>query len=306
MTSISIAQVVIAALAGIALFIYGLQAFARELRAMGGARLEAWLARATATAWQGYLVGAAVTAIVQSSSAVSAFVVAFVDGGIIAFRGALPVMLGANVGTASTAFLVSFKIGAFGSAFIVAGMAASMSPGRLQMAGRALFYFGVVIFALDLVSQHLGPMRDHPAFASLLRYAADPVLGILAGAAVTAIVQSSSITVGLTTVLVQQDMLSGAAILPLVIGANIGTTSTALLASLGMGSTARRAALANTLFNAAGAVVVLPFLYVWGELLEPLIGHPLAVPVAHLAFNIVVSAIGFLLLRPVEAWLQRI
>lgn len=293
-------------LAAIALFIYGLQGFSRELQAVGGERLKATLGAATQKPWRGYLFGIVATTIIQSSSAVTAFMVTFVDAGIIGFRAGLPVLLGANVGTASTAFLISFKIGAVGSIFIIVGLVCSVvSSSKVGLAGRALFYFGLILYALNLVSEELAPLREHAKATELLSYASAPLLGILVGAVMTAVVQSSSITIGLAVVLTQQGLLPLAAIVPLVVGSNIGSTSTALLASLGMGPVAKRVALANTVFNVAGAVVVIPLLvYSSGRIIESFSSPGYAVAVVHLAFNVVVSAIGFGLVGPLERWLK--
>lgn len=152
---------------------------------------------ATARRWQALLLGALATAIVQSSSAVTSLTVALVDAGTIPFLSRLGVLLGANIGTTSTAWLVSLKLTSIGPFFIVFGTVLSALPTRFKMLGKAAFYFGFIFFTLDVVSFTLKPLAQNPVFAEVLRESSTPLLGVLAGILVTAIMQSSSITTGL-------------------------------------------------------------------------------------------------------------
>lgn len=287
-------QTLIATFAAIVLFVYGLQGFSRELRAAGGATLQSWLGRVTASRWLGFLVGASATAIVQSSSAVTALTAALVDGSAISFRASLGILLGSNVGTTATAWLVSLKLTGIGPIFILLGALLSALPSRASVTGKPIFYFGLIFFALDLISAELAPLRDQPAVTGWLALASAPWLGILSGLIVTAIVQSSSVTTGVAILLVQQGALPPEAAIPMVIGANVGSTSTALVASLGMNAVARATAVANFVFNVAGAVVFFPFIGLFGRTIVDLVGDPgMAVAWAHLIFN-VTTALAFL------------
>ena len=136
------------------------------------------MGRVTASPVSGYVLGIVVTALIESSSAVSSFAVALVDAGAISLKGSFAVLLGANVGTTVTAWLVSFKLAGIGPIFIVLGMAVSLLPGRFSLAGRSLFYFGLILFALDLIGETLKPLRHHPAVQSLVAIAGTPVLGV--------------------------------------------------------------------------------------------------------------------------------
>jgi phosphate:Na+ symporter len=281
-----------AALSAIILFLYGLQGFSKELQTVGGDALERWLGRVTANRLRGFLVGATATAIVQSSSAMTALAVTLVNAGAISFRASLGVLLGANVGTTATAWLVSLKLTSIGPAFIVLGALISLLPARVRVIGKAVFYFGLIFFALDLISVHLKPLQDHPTFREWLALAETPWMGVIAGMLFTALVQSSSVTTGLAILLVQQGTLPPQAAIPIVIGANVGSTSTALIAGLGMTSTARAAAVSNFLFNAAGMLVYLPFLKPIARALVQLTGNPsTAVAAAHLLFNLTIAAV---------------
>jgi phosphate:Na+ symporter len=200
------------------------------------------------------LLGAVATAIVQSSSAVTSLIVTLVDAGTMSFGSSLAVLLGANVGTTSTAWLVSLKLTSIGPFFIVVGALVSAFPSRFKILGKVAFYFGFIFFSLEMVSFTLKPLAQSPLFTELLGLSSTPIKGVLAGLFITAIIQSSSITTGLCILLVQQNLMPVAAAIPVVIGANIGTTATALVASIKMQKTARRVALANLCFNTFGVL----------------------------------------------------
>lgn len=299
-------QSLIAALAAIALFAYGLQGLSREMQAVGGTALQGWLGRVTESRGRGFLVGVLATVIVQSSSAITSLTVALVESGVISFRASLAVMLGANLGTTTTAWMISFKLAGIGPFMIVAGTAVSLMPARVQTLGKAIFYFGLVLFALDLMARELKPLQDMPLVASWLAASSVPWKAVIFGAVLTAVIQSSSVTTGLGVLMVQQGVLAPEAAIPLVIGANIGSTTTALIASLGMGAVARRAARVNTLFNLTGLLLFLPFLTPFSALVLALAGEPdRAVALAHLLFNAVVCAVCLALLPYVTPWLER-
>lgn len=299
-------QALFAALSAIVLFLYGLQGFSRELRVTGGTALQSWLASVTASRWLGFTVGAAATAIVQSSSAVTALTAALVDGAVISFRASLGVLLGSNVGTTATAWLVSMKLTGIGPAFIVLGACLSALPWRVSIAGKAIFYFGLIFFALDLIGTELRPLREQPAFVAGLELAQAPWLGILVGMVFTALIQSSSVTTGVSILLVQQGTLPAEAAIPIVIGANVGSTSTALVASLGMGAVARATATANLLFNAAGALIFFPFIHAFAGAVVGSAGDPSrAVAWAHLLFNVTIGLVFLVALDAIEPRLSR-
>ena len=300
-TTVSNLQVFFAAVSAVVLFLYGLNGFSRELRQAGGAALQVWLRRVTANRFYSFTVGMLATAVVQSSSAVTSLTVALVDASVIPFRASLGVLLGANVGTTVTAWLVSFKLTGIGPFFIVLGALLSALPFRAKLAGKSIFYFGLIFFSLDLVSVELRPLRDQPIFVAWLSYASVPWLGMLVGLIFTAFVQSSSITTGVAILLVQQGMLPPEAAISVVIGANVGSTSTALVASLAMSQAARATAAANLFFNLAGLVIYLPFIeFFAGEVIR-FSGDPgMAVAWAHLIFN---ATTAFLFLVSID-WIE--
>jgi Na/Pi-cotransporter len=302
-------QAVFAAISAIVLFLYGLQGFSSELRAVGGEVLQNWLGRVTENKWLGFMVGALATAVVQSSSAVTALTVALVDASAISFRPSLGVLLGANVGTTATAWLVSFKLSGIGPIFIVFGALISAIPTRIKFAGKAIFYFGLIFFALDLISSELTPLRDQPWFVDWVAMAKAPWMGVLTGVIFTAVIQSSSVTTGVAILLVLQGILPASAAIPIVVGANVGSTSTALVASMGMGKIAQATAVTNFLFNLIGLLLFSPFLSLFAEMVIEFAGSPaMAVAWAHLLFNGAVALLFLISLGKIEprlrSWLK--
>jgi Na/Pi-cotransporter len=187
----------------------------------------------------------------------------------------------------------------------VFGAVLSAIPTRFKMLGKAAFYFGFIFFSLDVVSFTLKPLEQSAFFAEALSRSSTPLMGVLAGVLVTAAVQSSSITTGLCILLVQQNILGAAAAVAIVIGANIGTTTTALLASIRMQRTARRVAVANLCFNVFGVLLFLPFLRSFAAWVVKFAGDPgIAVAWAQLIFNVVMSFAVLLVLRVLERYLD--
>lgn len=285
-------------ISAIVLFLYGLQAFTREIQAVGGDTLRNWLGRLTRSPLRGAMLGALATAIVQSSSAVVALAISLVDSGILTFQSSLGVVLGANVGTTSTAWLVSMRLTDIGPFFIVLGTIVSALPTRFQMLGKAAFYFGFIFFGLDLVSGTLKPLAQTPAFEDLVRRAGMPLMGVLVGVVLTALVQSSTIVTGLCIVMVQQDILTAHTAIPIVIGTNIGTTLKGLLITIGMKGTARRVAIANIFFNVIGVLLIVPFLGPFSAAMAGLSNDPgISVAWAQFLFNLGMTILGLVLVH---------
>jgi phosphate:Na+ symporter len=289
-------------LSALLLFLYGLEHFSKELQAIGSDRLPRWLGLATRQRLGGFALGAGVTAVVQSSSAVSALVVALVNAGTLSFAGSLAVLLGAKVGTTSTAWLVSYELTHLGPYLIVLGGLLTMLPFTIRVVGRAIFYFGFIFFALDLVSESLEPLQNAPWVLELLARAEVPWMGLLIGIVLTVVLQSSSVVSGLAIVLVQQGALQPLGAVAVVVGATLGTTATSLIASIPMDRFARRAAQMNLMFNAVGVLLILPFITVFGEWAVRQGGSAgQAVALANLSFNLGVA----LLFLPFTGWMGR-
>lgn len=302
----SLLQTLIAVFATIALFLHGLNGFSKEVKDVGSEYFNTLLKNITNNRFGGFAFGILLTAIIQSSSAVSSITVALVDACVIPFANSLAVMLGANVGTTSTAWLVTLKVGQIAPVFIVLGTIIGMIPARIQTAGKSIFYFGLILFSLELISHALDPISSDPRIADILKYADTRILGVLAGVVVTALVQSSSVITGLSIILAQQGVLSTEGAIAIIIGSNVGTTSTALIASLAMQASAKLAARANFLFNLFGVIVCYPFIGGFDNLAAYLtddVGFQVAF--AHLFFNIVISIMMLPIIKQFGEWLQK-
>lgn len=305
MESISLFEIAVSTAAAVILFAYALKGFSREVAEFGGEKLSHWLGKVTANPAKGFLLGGCLTGLLQSSSAVSGITVSLVESGAILFRSSLPVFLGANVGTTSTAWLVSMELTTLGPILILISVLFSFAPKRISLAGRSVFYLGVILLALQLVSDSVSPLKSSPEVAAWLAYAANPIVALAIGIFGTALVQSSSVTVGLAIIAVQQGLLSAEHVVPIVVGSNLGTTSTAIFASIGMGKVAQRAALANLVFNAIGVVAFLPIMRPVSDVIISNTAAPdTAVAIVHLVFNIIVSILGFIFLGRVASWLS--
>lgn len=294
-------------LGGLALFLYGMDAMSRAMEAGAGPGLRRVLARATRTPLRGALAGAAATAVLQSSSAVTVTVIGFVSAGLLGLPQAIAVIFGANVGTTVTAQLTALSPGGLVYPVLFAGylLDAAGRGDRPRALGRAAFSFGLLFLGVDIMGGALEPVAASPRFAALLSQAgSSPGLGLVMGAALTAAVQSSSAAIALLQKLAAQAGPDGAGsalgllgALPILLGSNIGTTVTALIAAAGQGRDARRVALAHVLFNLGGALIFLPLLPLFAHvttLLSPR-GPECAVVArqianAHALFNLVSAA----------------
>lgn len=298
------AQVIFLIATGIILFLYGLDHFSREIESVGRERFHGKLERFASNRWRGFALGALFTAAVQSSSAASALAVSLVHSGLISFRNSLAILFGANVGTTVTAQIVALKLTGMGPLFITLGFLISLFAKNFRPLGRVVFYFGFIFFSLDLISAALAPLRTNGQILELLAENHSPLVSIGIGALVTFVLQSSSVSTGLIVLLVQQGALHLDTACFMVLGSNIGTTGTAIIASLPMSAEARRAAHGNTLFNLAGVLFFLPFLMpLQSWLLTQVDGAAAVVALIHLVFNCSASLVFLIFLRPFE-WLS--
>lgn len=302
MIDLSQFNIAVAVIASITLFLYGLQSFTREIQTLTSGPLKETLSRATRNRIVASGIGAASTALIQSSSAVSSIIVALVDAGLIPLRNALALMVGANVGTASTAFLVSAKLEGIGGLFIFIGAAMSLLPIKGRLLGKSIFYFGFILFSLDQLNFSFGPIYKDESLLWALQLTENRLFGLLVGAALTAVVQSSSVITGLAVLLTAEGSLTLPGAIAIVLGANVGTTSTALFASMTLGPLARLTALANCIFNLAGAAVALFLLPSLVALASRWSNGStgFAVALSHLVFNVGMALLVLPFLTPVQ------
>jgi phosphate:Na+ symporter len=279
-------QILISVLATIALFINSLDHFSSNVKKSTNNRVSELIRSVSSSKIKGFFMGMMSTSIIQSSSAVISITISFVDSKIISLAGSLPIMLGSNLGTTVTAWLVTFNIEFLGPILIAAGFVLGYFPERIKHFSKPIFYLGLILFSLQLLSQNLEPVKNSPETIEFLTYAANPISGILLGLLVTAIVQSSSVTVGLVIILSSQQVIGLDSAIGIIVGSNIGTTSTALVASIKMSSAAKRAAFLNLSFNLVGALLYLPIHSLFNDLIKSIPGDiGIQVAVAHLLFN---------------------
>ncbi len=305
MPQLSTIQSVFLVISSTILFIYGLEHFSKEIEAWGAHKLEQILSRWTRYRLGGFLLGAVATGLLQSSSAVSSLTVALVDSQIIRFSQSLAVLIGTNVGTVVTAQLVAFKLTGIGPIFIVLGFVVGLRK-SWAISGRSLFYFGFILFALDLISSSLAGLGQSFDMREILLLGQGTWSGLFYGALLTLLVQSSSVTTGLLILLVQQGLLSFESAAPMILGANIGTTSTGLIAAAKLGTNAKKAAVANLLFNVLGVVAFLPFLGVVLTKIRAMeLSEAHSVAQVHLWFNLSSAILFLVLLRPFRILVER-
>lgn len=292
-------HLIIGGTTAIILFIYGLEHFSQEIQRITGERFRRSLSKATRLPIVGVLLGAAVTAVIQSSSATSVITIGLVNAGVLSFKNSVGIIFGSNVGTTVTAQLVAFKLTTFAPAFIIVGFVLSLFRSRFAIFGKSIFYFGFVFFSLNLISLSLAPLQNDPSFTAILAQPQHPVLAILAGCLITALLQSSSVTTGLAIIFTQQGLLSLENAVPLIMGANIGTTATAAIAMFNMDIAAKKTALSHFLFNVGGVLLFTPLLFLYGNRLAEIQTAPaVALANIHLVFNVATTIVFLLFINP--------
>lgn len=286
---------VLALLGGLALFLYGMQMMSTGLEAAAGNRMKSILEKLTSNRVKGVLVGAAITAVIQSSSAMTVMVVGFVNSGLMTLKQAVWVIMGANIGTTITGQLIALDIGAIAPLFAIAGVGAIMfiKSEKVHHISSIFAGLGILFMGMDMMGAAMSPLKESEAFISLMTKFDNPLLGILVGALFTAVIQSSSASVGILQALASTGMIPLSSAVFVLFGQNIGTCITAVLASIGMKVNAKRTTVIHLLFNIIGTVLftviclVTPYV-TWIEAMTP--GDPVAqIANAHTVFNIVTT-----------------
>ena len=249
-------------LGGLGLFLYGMNIMGTGLQKAAGNRLKKLIEVLTNNRLMGVLIGALVTMIVQSSSATTVMVIGFVNAGIMTLSQAVGVIMGANVGTTVTAQLIAFKLTDYAPLAVAIGVAIwiSTSNHKHKTISEILIGFGILFIGMDMMSNGLSPLANSPVFMDIIAKLENPILAMLAGLALTTIVQSSSASIGLLQALASQGLIGINIAFPVLFGENIGTTTTALISSVGANKTAKRAAIIHFLFNLIGTIIFMTFL----------------------------------------------
>ena len=244
-------------LGGLALFLYGMQMMSNGLEAAAGDRMKEILEKLTSNRILGVLVGAGITAVIQSSSATTVMVVGFVNAGMMNLRQAVWIIMGANIGTTITGQLIALDIGAIAPliAFIGVAMVVFIKKPMVHHVGTIFAGLGVLFIGMEMMSTAMLPLREEPAFIELMTSFSNPLLGILAGALFTAIIQSSSASVGILQALARSGLIGLDGAVYVLFGQNIGTCITAVLASIGTGREAKQTTVIHLTFNLIGTAI---------------------------------------------------
>lgn len=300
---------VLSLIGGLAIFLYGMDLLGEGLTGASGGKLEKILEKLTSNPLKAVLLGAGVTAVIQSSSATTVMVVGFVNSGIMKLSQAVGVIMGANIGTTITSWILSLTGIESSNIFISLLKPTSFSPvlaavgivflmflkkDSLKNPGKIMIGFALLMYGMDAMSSSVAPLAEVPQFASILTAFSNPVLGMLAGMLFTAIIQSSSASVGILQALCSTGILSYATALPIIMGQNIGTCVTALLSSIGATKNGKRAAIIHLYFNVIGTVTFMIVFYALNAVIHfsflNLTAQEFGIAVIHTAFNIITTA----------------
>ena len=294
-------------LGGLGLFLFGIKTMGDGLEQAAGSKMKRLLEALTRNKFTAVLVGLLVTAVIQSSSATTVMVVGFVNAGLLSLSKAIGVIMGANIGTTVTSLMLSVKLN-FGILFTAVGAICQLAGNRssFKLLGQIMMGLGILFVGMDAMTAAMEPLRDWQGFRDMMELAKNPLVGVLAGAGVTALLQSSSASVGILQALAATGAISLQASLFILFGQNIGTCVTALLASVGANRTAKRAAVVHLLFNVIGAAlfIVLALVLPLASWIETLAGANLRLQIAfaHIIFNVVTT----LLLLPISGLLEKL
>ena len=300
---------IISLLGGLALFLFGMDTMGKALERQAGGKLQTILAKMSSTVWKGFLLGAAVTAVIQSSSATTVMVVGFVNSGIMTLKQAVGVIMGSNVGTTITSWILSLS-GLEGDSFFIQLFKPSTLAPLIGALGIVLFMgksesrkgigticlgFMALMTGMDLMGDSMEFLETEPWFAQLMVSFTNPIIGILFGAGLTAIIQSSSASVGILQGLCVTGAVTYGSALPIILGQNIGTCVTALMGSIGANRNARRTAMVHLLFNVVGVTIFvvifygIGLFYPWEFLSKTAEAWDIAV--IHTSFNLAATAV---------------
>ena len=271
----NISGMVLGLIGGLGLFLYGMTLMSDSLEKAAGAKLRGILELFTKNRYVGIIVGVVFTAIIQSSSAATVMVVSFVNAGLMTLYQAIGVIYGANIGTTVTSQLVSFNLSQYAPVFIMVGVLMLMifkNP-TVKKAGEVVIGFGILFLGISTMSSSMGALKELPAIQNLFMSLDNRFFALLLGLVITAIVQSSSVTVSIVLLLAQQGLLPLKICFFIILGCNIGACMSAMLASLNGKKNAKRAALIHLLFNIIGSIIMAVILLIGSEWIETLIMH---------------------------------
>ena len=311
---------IISLLGGLALFLFGMDVMGKALERQAGGKLQTILSKMSGKVWKGFLLGAAVTAVIQSSSATTVMVVGFVNSGIMTLKQAVGVIMGSNVGTTVTAWILSLS-GLEGDSFLIKFFKPSTLAPLIGIIGIVLYMgksekkkgigtimlgFMALMTGMDLMSSSMSFLKTESWFADLMISFTNPIIGILFGAVLTAVIQSSSASVGILQGLCVTGSVTYGAAIPIILGQNIGTCVTAIMGAIGANRNARRTAMVHLLFNVVGVLIFVVIFYGLGLFIDwKFLSDSVQawdISVIHTGFNLVATAV----LLPVNGFLVKL
>ena len=297
---------------GLALFLYGMDAMGQGLSKLSGGRMERLLEKLTSKRIMAVLLGAGVTAVIQSSSATTVMVVGFVNSGIMKLSQAIGIIMGANVGTTITSWLLSLTGIQGGNFFLTLLKPSSFSPvlavigvifimftkdDKKKDIGMILIGFAILMTGMETMSDAVAPLAENEKFTGILTMFSNPILGLIAGAILTAVIQSSSASVGILQALCATGAVGYSTAIPIIMGQNIGTCITAIMSSIGASKNAKRAAAVHLFFNVIGTAIFMIVFYALNAFLKfsfmDLAANAAGIAVVHTCFNVSATVILF-------------
>ncbi len=298
------AEILLSILIGLVIFLFGIENFSSEIQRAAGERFKNLLHKATNNKYKSTIFGAVVTAILNSSTATTLITVGLINAGLISFAQSLGIIFGAHIGSTITSQLIALKLTSFAPYVMIIGFFLSF-PKKTKFIGKALFFFGMVFFGLSLISNAVSPIANNPETIKYFVVLSSIPLAILIGFLFTTVVNSSALTMGLVIILSSSGLIDLTQGIPLILGANIGTTVTTLIASSKMNLYAKRASIAHLMFSVIGVIFMLPFIQLYAEFISSLGGTiEQQIANAHTIFNVLSAIVFLILINPFRRFVE--
>ena len=294
-------KILLGVVSALILFLYAIESLSHEFQALASEKFRNLIAKASRNRFLGTLVGAISTAVIQSSSAVSVITVILVNTGVISFRNSLGILFGTNIGTTITAQLVLVSSTVLAPILIIVGTVLKFAGKKFKLIGKPIFFLGFILFTLNLLSSAIAPLSENSQVAAAFANLSNPFIAYSFSALFTAIIHSSSVTSGIVVILAMQGLIPIEVAISMILGANLGSSITAYLASSRLSLHAKRSGLANVMFNLLGTTLFMFLLTPFISLLSSITdGVAKQAALAHILFNVINGGIFLLLLTPFE------
>ena len=294
-------------IAVVVVFLFAIEKFSKQIQYLVEGKFKLLIEKSTDTPIKGIIVGTGISSILQSSSAVSVIIISLVEAGLLPFVNGLGVIIGTNIGTTITSQLVAFKLLDIAPYILIIGFLLMKIKNRYQHFGKPVFYFGLIFSCLFIISTITSSFNQSEFLLSIVDHTSNLFIAILAGFLVSTILQSSSITTSIIVILSMQGILNFDQAFGIILGSNIGTSTTAILASLVTGKQGKRIALAHFLFNFIGVLLFLPFINTFSHFINTLpINIAGQVAFSHLIFNVIIAAIALIFFNQFNQLIHKI